>query len=323
MIRLTFETSGTTGEPKRIEHTLEAMMANAKAFNEAVGLNRHTRMYHCLPRTHMAGFLNTILCPTLAGGTVAFGPTFSAQTAGSFWIDFLDSGANTVWITPTIAAMLLRLSRGNSRWIHGLENVFCGTAPLPLKVRTEWLETFHVPLQESYGTSELMLVSVQSQEQAETEHNVGSLLAGISVAAPLPDGELLVSSPYSYQGMHTGDMGVYSEGRLTITGRIKDIIIRGGFNVSPVRIEEIVRKAPGVSDAAVVGQPDEFWGETIVLFIEAGDVGSAIIEDNLSEHMRRRLPKSHLPDRIEIVDKLPRNAMGKVLKSELVGRLSE
>jgi acyl-CoA synthetase (AMP-forming)/AMP-acid ligase II len=304
VIRLTFETSGTTGEPKRIEHTLDAMMANAKAFNADVGFNKHTRMYHCLPKTHMAGFLNTILCPTLAGGTVAFGPTFSAQTAGSFWVDFLDSGANTVWITPTIAAMLLRLNRGKPRWIHGLEHVFCGTAPLPAKVRTEWLETFHVPLQESYGTSEHMLVSVQGDEDAMTEHNVGRILPCVTV-------EIGDNSEIIVNGTGTGDQGELRDGKLTITGRLKDLIIRGGFNISPVKIEEAVRKVEGVRDAAVVGLPDEFWGERIVLFSEGGEGW------DINGHCRDVLPQSHWPDRIEIVDKLPRNAMGKVLKGEL------
>jgi acyl-CoA synthetase (AMP-forming)/AMP-acid ligase II len=306
MIRLTFETSGTTGEPKRVEHTLEAMMANAKAFNAAVGLNKHTRMYHCLPKAHMAGFLNTILCPTLAGGTVAFGPTFSAQTAGSFWVDFLDSGANTVWITPTIAAMLLRLNRGKPRWIHGLEHVFCGTAPLPAKVREEWLSTFHVPIQESYGTSEHMLVSVQGDEDALIEHNVGRVLPCVTV-------EIGDNSEIIVNGTGTGDQGELHDGKLTITGRLKDLIIRGGFNVSPVRVEEVVRQV--CRDAAVVGQPDDFWGEKIVVFAEYGD--KAMIDDHCHVH----LPKSHWPDRIEIVDKLPRNGMGKVLKGELKSML--
>jgi acyl-coenzyme A synthetase/AMP-(fatty) acid ligase len=306
MIRLTFETSGTTGEPKRIEHTLEAMMANAKAFNAAVGLNKHTRMYHCLPRTHMAGFLNTVLCPTLAGGTVAFGPTFSAQTAGSFWVDFLDSGANAVWITPTIAAMLLRLNCGKSRWIEGLEHVFCGTAPLPAKVRTEWLETFHVPLQESYGTSEHMLVSVQGDEDALTEHNVGRVLPGVTV-------EIGDNSEIMVNGTGTGDQGELQDGKLTITGRIKDLIKKRDIGIPPLAIAEVVRQVPGVQDVAVVGYPHkvEGFGELIAVFAVGGD------RDAIAEVCRQSLPKIRHPDYIEIVDKLPRNAMGKVIKGEL------
>lgn len=314
MIRLTFETSGTTGEPKPIVHSLDAMTANAKAFNELAGLDASTVMYHCLPKTHMSGFLNTILCPTLAGGRVVFGPTFSAQTAGSFWTNLIDSGANAVWITPTIAATLLRLNRLDSDAAHSLapslRHVFCGTAPLPGKIREQWFGTFGVPLQESYGTSELMLVSVQSREQAYLDHNVGSLLPGVE-ASSADTGEILVSSPYSRHGYHTGDIGDYKDGRLTITGRIKDLIIRGGYNVSPARIEETVRKLPSVSDAVAIGQADEFWGEKIIVFAEGGDATS------ITAHCRECLPKSHWPDAIEIVDKLPRNEMGKVRKAAL------
>jgi long-chain acyl-CoA synthetase len=263
-------------------------------------------MYHCLPKAHMAGFLNTILCPTLAGGSVAFGPTFSAQTAGSFWVDFLDSGANAVWITPTIAAMLLRLNRGKSRWIEGLEHVFCGTAPLPAKVRAEWLETFHVPLQESYGTSEHMLVSVQGDEDALTEHNVGRILPCVTV-------EIGDNSEIMVNGTGTGDQGQLQDGKLTITGRIKDLIIRGGFNVSPVMVENAVRQVVGVRDAAVIGQPDDFWGERIVVFAEVDDGR----RDDIAVECSVLLPYYCRPDRIEIVDKLPRNEMGKVRKGDL------
>lgn len=302
-IRLTFETSGTTGEPKGITHTLDAMEANAKAFNEAAGLGCHTRMYHCLPKAHMAGFLNTMLCPTVAGGTVVFGPTFSAQTAGSFWVEQYNAKTNTVWITPTIAAMLLRMERFLvSTYGERLDHVFCGTAPLPLTIRQKWLDRFGIPLQESYGTSEHMLVSVQSKEDALTEHNVGRPIPGITV-------EIRDNSEIFVNGTATGDQGELQDGKLTITGRLKDLIIRGGVNVSPVRIEEVVRQC--CRDAAVVGEPDEFWGERIVVFAERGD------RDMIDDHCHIHLPKSHWPDRIEIVDKLPRNEMGKVLKGEL------
>ena len=315
MIQITFETSGTTGQPKGVTHTLDAMIANAEAFNKAVGLNSSAVMYHCLPRTHMSGFLNTILCPTLAGGRVVFGPTFSAQSAAGFWHSIVDSDANTVWITPTIAATLLRMNRmGRStayRYGSQVHNVFCGTAPLPRKIREQWIETFGSPLQESYGTSEQMLVSVQSREQAYEEHNVGTPLPGMKV-------EIGAESEIFVNGSPTGDQGEIKDNRrLIITGRIKDLIIRGGFNVSPVSVEEVVRKFPGVDDAAVVGEPDEFWGEKIVAFIEA-----PVYLTGIAGHCRDNLPKSHWPDVIHIVDKLPRNEMGKVKKAELKSRLA-
>jgi long-chain acyl-CoA synthetase len=279
------------------------MMENACAFNMAAGLGDHTRMYHCLPKTHMAGFLNTILCPTLAGGTVVFGPTFSARTAASFWDDLIDSGANTVWLTPTMAAMIMRIDR-RPNIAQRPAHVFCGTAPLSRKLREKWLKTYHMPLQESYGTSEQMLISVQSYEQALEEHNCGSLIPGMEVETA-KGGELIVN------GTPTGDIGSYRDDRLIITGRIKDLIIRGGYNVSPLMVEEAARKAEGVRDAAVVGKPHDFWGEAIVLFAEGGDKAT------ISEHCKSHLPKSHWPDVIEIVDRLPKNEMGKVLKREL------
>jgi acyl-coenzyme A synthetase/AMP-(fatty) acid ligase len=310
-ISLTFTTSGTTGTPKAVTHCLEAMLANAAAFNEAAGLDGSTRMYHCLPRAHMAGVLNTILCPTLAGGRVIFGPTFSAATAGRFWGNLLGSGANTIWITPTIAAMLLRLNRDDlvvtQSYGRRLRNVFCGTAPLPLETRWDWAGTFGIPLQDSYGTSEQMLVSVQSREDASIgNHDVGRPLPGMSVE--IHDDEITVN------GSATGDQGQWVRGgdRFTVTGRLKDLIIRGGINISPAAIEETVRKLPSVNDVAVVGQPHKVWGEMIAVFAE-GPCSRAVIDG----HCRDALPKSHWPDRIEIVERLPRNEMGKVRKADL------
>ncbi len=308
MIRLVFQTSGTTGEPKDVVHTLDDMTANAEAFNKAVGLDASTVMYHCLPRTHMAGFLNTILCPTLAGGRVVFGLTFSAQTVGRFWFDLFASQANTVWITPTMAAMLLRMGRFAPDIVRSygskIRHVFCGTAPLPRRIREEWLATFGIPLQESYGTSEHMLVSVQSRLLAGCVHDVGAPLPGMRVEIR-GKGEIFVN------GTPTGDQGELKDGCLTITGRLKDLIIRGGFNVAPLQVEEVVRKAEGVRDAAAIGQADDFWGERIVLFVEGGEAAT------VTAWCRKHLPKSHQPDVIKIVDKLPRNGMGKVLKREL------
>jgi long-chain acyl-CoA synthetase len=320
LIRLSFETSGTTGEPKTVTHSLDAMMANAAAFNEAVGLGPETRMYHCLPTTHMAGFLNTVLCPTLAGGTVVWGQTFSAHTAAGFWLGVNETCANAVWVTPTIVAMLLRLNRvgrGISRSLaSGLEHVFCGTAPLHLTLRQQWLEAFGVPLQESYGTSEHMLVSVQSKEDALTEYNVGRLLPGVTV-------EFSASCEILVNGSPTGDQGGRLGGKLTITGRLKDLIIRGGFNVSPAQIEEVVRSAPDAVDAAAVGEKDDFWGEKIVVFAESNQKYAKLAQAQIVAHCRMNLPQSHWPDRIEIVDKLPRNEMGKVRKGELLSMLAE
>ena len=320
MIRLIFETSGTTGEPKTVTHSLDAMMANAAAFNEAVGLGPHTRMYHCLPKTHMAGFLNTMLCPTLAGGTVTFWPTFSEQGPFLFWAQFFSSKANAVWVTPTMAAMILRVNRIAPEVVRShldqRHQIFCGTAPLPAKIRRQWLEAYGVPLQESYGTSEHMLVSVQSKEDALTEHNVGRPITGVTVEIG-DNSEILVNgTPTGDQGDLQGG-GFESDIRLTVTGRIKDLIIRGGFNVSPLIVEEVVRQANGVTDAAVVGQPDDFWGEKIVVFAEGGDAKS------IADHCRKSTVKSHWPDRIEIVDKLPRNEMGKVRKGELLRMFAE
>lgn len=326
---ISFNTSGSTGEPKTVSHKLETMIGNANAFNDLAGIDRYTRMYHCLPIGYMGGFLNTVLCPSVAGAFTHVGSEFSVL---KFWGEIREVSANTVWISPTMAAALVRLYRGHSNareLAKGVHSVFCGFAPLHSVLRDDWLETFGVPLRESYGSNELMLVSVQSHGDAMAlESNVGRPIDGVEVAVSRSDSELLVHSPYAARGYtgsdgtiepigtsfkytRTGDIGDYVDGKIVITGRIKDVIKKGGESIIPYTIEKVAKTVLGVVDAAAVGKQDEFWGETVTLFVQCDD------NVNPREVCIANLPQSHWPSDYVFVKELPRTSTGKILKSEL------
>jgi acyl-CoA synthetase (AMP-forming)/AMP-acid ligase II len=341
-----FFTSGTTGRPKGVCHTLDGLVGNAVAFNQSQGLNDDTRLYHVLPMAYMAGFLNTLLSPWLAGGTVLLGPRFRPAEALQFWQRPLAWSANAIWLTPTLAAVLVRMNRDPdiAHKVSGsLRHVFCGTAPLPIAVRQAFRATFGCSLQESYGMSEVLLVSAQTRGVADTSTNVGHLLAGVHATFRAVPGrveeELVINTPYALMGylledgetspllddggMPSGDVGQMEGDALIITGRLKDLIIRGGLNVSPVAVENVLLREPGLQEVAVVGLPHDFWGESIVACLVA-EVGASIdtLLPSLQLRCSNELGEGMRPDRYVWLDTLPRASTGKVQKHVLVERLA-
>ena len=204
-------------------------------------------------------------------------------------------------------------------------------------MRQSFRQTFGVPLQESYGTSELLLIAAQRRSDAETSIDVGPLLSELAVrsrANAEGQRELTVRSPFAYLGylteagsiapdledgyMPTGDMGELSDGRLRITGRIKDLIIRGGINITPVTLENALAGLPGLEDVAVVSVPHDFWGEAILVCVQpVPGTEASSLERAVRTRCRERLARSHQPDRIEIVERFPRAPTGKVQKHQL------
>lgn len=341
-----FFTSGTTGRPKGVCHTLDGLVGNAVAFNQSQELDGDTRLYHVLPMAYMAGFLNTLLSPWLAGGTVLLGQRFRPAEALQFWQRPLAWGANTIWLTPTLAAVLVRMNRDQdiAHKVSGcLRHIFCGTAPLPIAVRQAFRATFGCSLQESYGMSEVLLVSAQTRAEADTSSNVGRLLPGVHAtfrAVPeRGESELVINTPYALLGylledgetspllvdggMPSGDVGQMEGDALIITGRLKDLIIRGGLNVSPVAVENVLLREPGVQEVAVVGLPHDFWGETIVACLVA-EAGADVDTLQISIHLRcaKELGEGMRPDRYVWLDTLPRASTGKVQKHVLVRQLA-
>lgn len=333
-----FFTSGTTGFPKGVIHSINSLVGNAIAFNESQGVDGDIRMYHVLPMSYMAGFLNTLLCPWLAGGTVLIGSRFRPTNAFNFWQDSISLGANSIWITPSIASFLTRVNRDPevAREVQKhFDYIYCGTAPLPLSVRRSFHFVYGVPLQESYGMSEVLLVSAQTKKEAESRCDVGKLLTGISVnfrsLQENSEQEIIIHTPYAYKeyllesgysfplmvdgGIPTGDTGYLEKDTLIISGRLKDLIIRGGLNVSPVSIENVLLSEPGVQEVAVLGLQHEFWGESIVACLIAESGFSHItLENSLRTRCQNELSEGMRPDRYIWLKDLPRSTTGKIQK---------
>jgi O-succinylbenzoic acid--CoA ligase len=168
------------------------------------------------------------------------------------------------------------------------------------------------PVAPTYGlTQACSAVTVADPGDTETS---GAPLPGLRVSIA-PDGEILVSGPSVAGGgvLRTGDLGRLSGGRLVVVGRKSDMIVTGGENVAPAEVEAVLLEHPAVVEAGVVGRPDPEWGEAVTAFVVVrGPV------DDLRAFCRARLPGFKVPKTISVVDALPRNASGKLLRRALV-----
>lgn len=347
LFTITF-TSGTTSLPKGVPHRANSLLKSALLFNEAMGFGPDHRFYHVLPMAYMAGFLNTLLCPFLAGGSLVLGGTFDARRALDFWSVPASCGVNTLWLVPTMLTSLMRVDRdpvGRDYCRTKVQTVCVGTAPLERKLKRDFEAKYGVELLESYGLSETLFVALNRPAVERRDGSVGRVLPGVEVKVsgedgqPVPpgvDGELHVRTPTHMVGyldpatrqpaavataawFPSGDVGHLDEdGYLFITGRKKDLIIRGGLNISPRAVEDVLHEHPAVDRAAVVGVPDAFYGEEVVAFLrlKAGHPLSDVRAD-LLRFCREQLNAMSVPSRVYEVEDFPSSSTGKIRKNEL------
>jgi acyl-CoA synthetase (AMP-forming)/AMP-acid ligase II len=244
-------------------------------------------------------------------------------------------------------SILLRMDRGRAGedFCRGsLRHVFVGFAPLPLNVKDEFESRYGVSLIENYGLSETLFVTARSRQFLGGSGYVGEPIPGIrlriandraEVVGPGEEGEVEILTPDLMAGyldaqgdllqletatwFATGDVGhVDSGGSLFITGRKKDLIIRGGVNISPAAIEEALMQVSGIAEVAVVSIPHDLYGEDIVavLKLESG-VDFESILDGVMAHAKGGLAPHQQPARYMAIDEFPRTASGKVQKARI------
>lgn len=341
-------TSGTTGMPKGVVHRVRGLLASALAFNQELGIGPDARFLHVMPMAYMAGFLNTLLCPFAAGASVVIAPAFDPLGMLRFWTPAIKHRANTLWLSPTMLAGLVRVSRdeaGPNYCREHVRTVCVGTAPLPPTVQRDFEARFGVAVDESYGLSELLFIASNSAAGVRREGTVGRLLEGVEVRFVKEDGsdadvgeegEICLRTPFITAGyldyetllpdeidpaswFPTGDIGrLDPDGVLRITARKKDLIIRGGVNVSPRAVEECLLDHEAVAQAAVIGLPHDLYGEevTAVLVLQTG-ISLADVRPSLQQFCRERLSASAAPTRWVALAELPSSTTGKVQKNVL------
>ena len=322
-------TSGSTGVPKGVMHSFNNLIQSAVSFNDKFAFTSQNIFYHNLPMTYMAGILNLLILPFISGSKIVLGKRFNVSNISEFWNIPIQYSANTFWFIPTIIELLLKLDRDSvgSQYAKTRKITGCvGTAPLIPTSKIEFEQKYSISLYESYGLSETLFVTTNSPN-SEKSGTVGKAIVGSEIKF-IEDDEIMIKVPWMFLGYHnmktdqllkngwfsSGDIGIISnDGFYTITGRKKDLIIRGGINISPKKIEDYI-KTRHSTEVAVLGFPDKFIDEKIIcFFLPSSEFDQKLINKEILHELGRNY---HIDEFVEIPE-IPKNLNGKVDKPKI------
>lgn len=337
-------TSGTTGRPKGAEITHGNLTAQIEALHEAWGWQSDDVLLHVLPIFHVHGLTVALHGALHAGATAVLVPKFHPEEA----LELLEKRQCTLFMAvPTIHRRLLDVSHAHSYDLSHMRLFTSGSDRLPDDLFIGFQRIFGHTLLERYGMSE---TGMNLSNPLHGERRIGSVglpLPGVEARVvdptteqPVPDGtvgEVQIRGPHVCKGywrqpdktaaaftadgwLRTGDLGLRgADGYFTLKGRSKDLIISGGFNIYPPEVELVLSEYPAVATCAVIGCPDDRWGEqvTAVVTLRGGYEPTEATAEEIIDHCRRGLIGYKIPRRIFFVEELPRNALGKVQKTIL------
>jgi long-chain acyl-CoA synthetase len=328
---LTTFTSGSTGIPKGVTHSLNNLIKSSLAFNEKFNFNNERIFLHNLPMSYMAGILNSFVLPLVSCSKIVVSERFNISNALKFWDIPKKYSVNSFWFTPTILGLLLKFDRGEDGITYAHQYSLSGyvvTAPLNKNVKEEFQEKYKINLYESYGLSETLFVSTNTP--SNNSKNVGELLSGVKLN--FENDEIFINVPWMFLGYNemsnneffkndyfrSGDLGYLEKNILTITGRKKDLIIKGGMNLSPKKLEDFINNLKIFEESVILGIPDKFIGEKIVCFIiknnhEKIQDYKKYVNSKITSDLGRDY---HIDEFIEL-NEIPKTLNGKTDKIEL------
>ncbi len=330
-------TSGTTGRPKGAMLSHGNLSSNALVLHTLWGFQPDDVLLHALPIYHVHGLFVATHCVLLNGSSMIWLDGFEAGTV----VDLLPR-ATVMMGVPTFYTRLLNDPEFNAQTCRNMRLFVSGSAPLLPEIFAAFRERTGHTILERYGMTEAGMITSNPLEGERIGGTVGFPLPDVEVRVAGEDGKaaepgevggLEIRGPNLFKGywrkpdktaedmtadgfFRTGDMAsIADDGRVTLVGRAKDLIISGGLNVYPKEIEEEIDAMPGVGESAVIGVPHPDFGEAVVAVVTTAAGG--ISEDGILAALDGRLARFKRPKRVFFVDALPRNAMGKVRKNEL------
>lgn len=354
-------TSGTTGKPKGVVITHNNILSQVQSLVSAwqwQGGDAQTstgcdRILHTLPLHHIHGIINILTCALYSGAQCHLLPKFEVETV---WNKIIEGNFTLYMAVPTIYVKLINYweqsditqRKKMSEGCKKMRLMVSGSAALPVDVLHKWQEISGHFLLERYGMTEIGMALSNPLEGKRLAGYVGKPLPGVKVrlvdekgniVGENTSGEIQVKSnnvfleywqkPLATQEafidgwFRTGDLAIVENGNYRILGRLSvDIIKTGGYKVSALEIEELLRTHPHIKDCAVVGVKDEQWGERVCVAIIPQEKEDLTL-DELRLWAKERLAVYKIPTKMLIVKDFPRNAMGKVMKPHLVKLLSQ
>ncbi len=339
-------TSGTTSLPKGVLTTHTNIEAQISTLVKAWKWTSSDYTIGILPLHHVHGIINVFSCALWSGATIQFLHPFFEEEV----FEIFEEGKTSVFMAvPTIYFKLIaqfevfpeERKRKLTTLMEKFRLMVSGSAALPVSVMAKWKELSGHYLLERYGMTEIGMAISNPYHHDRKAGYIGQALEGVEirlvneenmVVLPGHAGEIQVKGPSvfkEYWGkpeatektftedgwFKTGDIAVIESGYFRILGRDSiDIIKSGGYKISALEIEEVLRQYPGIKDVGVVGVPDEEWGEIVVAALV---LENPIDTKKLNTWLRERIPAYKTPRTYKIIEDLPRNAMGKVTKNEL------
>jgi long-chain acyl-CoA synthetase len=339
-------TSGTTGKPKGCLLTHGNLIANARQITEWLGFGTEDRLLTVMPLFHMNAVTVTTMTALYCGGSTVVAPKFSASR---FWEMIEKFDITSFGSVATMLSMLLERGEGSGDPPAGrnsLRFAMCGSAPVPAEVLRRFEETFGCLVIEGYGLSESTCRSTFNPPNEDRRPGSCGLPIGNEMKVfdendmEVPDGELgeiVLRGPNIFKGyfknpaatekaftngwFHTGDIGYRdTDGFFYIADRKSDMIIRGGENIYPREIDDLLYTHPAVAAAAVIGVPDELYGEDVAAFVVLKE-GAAVSEGEMIDFCKKHLADYKCPKTIRFVPDIPKGPTGKLLKRELLEKV--
>jgi len=334
-------TSGTSGLPKGVMLTHGNLASNIRQFAEVVEFTRRDVLMGVLPQFHSFGFTALTLAPLM----LRLRAVYSARFVPHRIVKLMREHRPTLFIgIPSMYNALLGVKSATPEDFASFREMISGGEPLPRATACRFRERFAREIREGYGLTETSPVTHVNVTGRSRKGTVGRPLPRLeqriadpetgAVLPPGPDGEIRLRGPNVFAGywnrpeetraafdadgyFRTGDIGrVDRDGYLSITGRLKEMMIVGGENVFPREIEEVLNHHPSIHASGVVGSRDAVRGEVPIAFVEMED-GAGFDETALRQHCRDRLAGYKVPRDIRVVEVLPRSPTGKVLRRRL------
>jgi long-chain acyl-CoA synthetase len=340
-------TSGTTGAPKGAELTHFNMFFNAYyCAREILNSKPGDVALATLPLFHSFGQTCIMNAAILGGVTMTMLPRFETNKALEV---IARDKVNVIALVPTMYFFILNASNWRDYDFSSLKVAVSGGAALPAEVHHRFYERYGLSILEGYGLSETSPVASFTMQGEEVRvGSIGKPIWGVDMRIMRDDGafgdvdepgEIVIRGHNVMKGyyghpdatrdavvngwFHTGDVGRRNEeGYFYIVDRKKDLIIRGGMNIYPREIEEVLYGHPKVLEAAAVGMPDESRGEEVKVYVSPRE-GEQLQPDEIVDFLKERLAKFKWPKEVEILEQLPKGPTGKILKRELKARAAE
>ncbi|KAF2273196.1 acetyl-CoA synthetase-like protein [Westerdykella ornata] len=333
-VALVLHTSGTTGRPKAVPLTHRNLLRTMKNIQETYQLSTKDRTLLVMPLFHVHGLLAGFLAPLASGGSVVVPLKFSAST---FWNDFIEHKANWYTAVPTIHQILLKSPLPSP--IPSIRFIRSCSSPLSPKTFHELEETFNAPVLEAYAMTEAAH-QMTSNPLPPGKRQPGSVGVGQGVEVKILDengnevpqgkeaeicirGENVTkgyinnpsanASSFTKDGFfRTGDQGkMDADGYVIITGRIKELINKGGEKISPIELDNVIAQHPSVSEAVSFALEDEHYGQDVGVAVVVKE-GKRLNAEELKAFMSEKVAKFKLPKKVFFTDVMPKTATGKI-----------